>query len=242
LEDVSRTTLNTAGEVNGDGNPSLVNDPSSGLVVAAWARNSASGFDVVVSHFANGAWTAPEVVAGGSANELDPQLVLAPDGSVHMFYWVDGSVPQVFHVTAAASLASWSTPLRVSDPDDPSCRAAGGFHNGVLRVAYEVHTFGSGNTPKEVVLARLENGAFTPEIVAITNNLGTVHPQVHSHAGRFWVDWVDTEDSGGGGELAWTRLDAQGQWESIRYEPFGDVGQREYHVRGGARMKAITLQ
>jgi len=239
-DELPRITLNAAGEANGDGMPSLVSDPSTGLVVAAWARNSTAGFDVVVSRFANGAWTTPFVVAGSTAPELDPQLVLDPNGSVHLFYWVDGVLPQVFHVEAPADLSSWSAPLRVSDVTEPSCRPAGAYFGGVLRVAYEVHNFGVGHAPREIVLARFDNGAFTPEVVAITNNLGALYPEVHAHAGKMWVDWVDSEDSAGAGELAWTRLNAQSQWEPIQYEPFGNYEQREHLVRGAARMHAIT--
>jgi len=237
--DLNRVALNPIGETNGDGMPSLLMDAGAGLVVAAWSRNSASGFDVVVSRFVAGAWTAAQTVAGSPANDLDPQLVLDPDGSVHMFYWVDGATPQVLHVVAPPDLSSWSTAVPVSQPGESACRPAGAFANGVLRVAYEVHNFGNGNTPRQVVLARFENGAFTPEVVAMTNNLGDVRPQVHSHAGRLWVDWVDHETTGGSGEIAWTRQNAQGQWEAIRYESFANREQRDYLTRGGARMKAI---
>jgi len=237
--DAIRFVLNPEGEQNGDGGPSIVADANTGLVAAAWARNSASGFDVVLSRFVNDAWTAPQVVAASSANELDPQLVLDPNGSIHVFYWVDGATPQVFHSVAPSDLSSWSTPAVVSQSGVAACRPAGAFYNGVLRVAYEVHNFGSGNTPREVVLARFENGAFTPEVVAMTNNLGDVRPQVHSHAGHIWVDWVDYETTGGSGELAWTRLNAQGQWQTIQFEPFANREERDYLVRGGARIKAI---
>ena len=237
--DAIHLTLNPEGEANGDGMPSIISDANTGLVAAAWSRNSASGFDIVVSRFVADAWTTPQVVAGSSVSELDPQLVLDPDGSVHMFYWVDGTTPQVFHTVAPSDLSSWSAPVLVSQPGEASFRPAGAFYNGVLRVAYEVHNFGSGNTPKQVVLARFESGAFTPEVVAMTNNLGDVRPQVHNHAGHLWVDWVDHETTEGSGELAWTRQNAQGQWESIRYEPFANREERDYRVRGGARLKAI---
>lgn len=237
--DVVHVTLNPEGEANGDGIPSIISDANSGLIAAAWSRNSTSGFDIVVSLFVADAWTTPQVVVATPANEHDPQVVLAPDGSVHMFYWVDSATPQVFHTTAPSDLSSWSAPVLVSEPGVASCRPAGAFHNGVLRVAYEVHNFGSGNTPREVVFARFENGAFTPEVVAMTNNLSDVRPQVHSHAGRLWVDWVDTETTGGSGELAWTRQDAQGQWETIQFAPFANREQRDYLVRGGARFAAI---
>lgn len=237
--DSSHVTLNPAGEANGDGAPSIVTDAISGVVVAAWSRNSATGFDVVVSRFQNGTWTAVQVVAGSPADELDPQLVLDPDGSIHLVYWVSGATPGVFHAAAPADLSSWSTAMPVSQPGQSACRPSGAFYNGVLRVAYELHDFGYGNSPRQVVLARLDNGAFTPEVVAMTNNPGDVRPQVHSHAGRLWVDWVDSETTGGSGEIAWTRQSASGQWDPIRYESFANREQRNYLIRGTTRLKAI---
>ena len=238
----SRAELNPVGEMNNDGPPSTVCDASSGLIAAAWALNTPAGYDVVVSRFVQGAWTAPQEVAGGIGDQLDPDLVIDPNGSVHLLYWTNSSPPQVFHTTAPNDMSAWSTPVLVSEVSEPSLRPSGAFWNGILRVAYEVHNFGTGQAPREVVLARLENGSFVPEVVAITNNLGTVRPEVHSHAGKLWVDWTDYEDGTGGGELAWTRLNATGQWEAIRYESFGNYDQREHLVRGGARMKAITGQ
>jgi hypothetical protein len=234
-----QVALNPQGEANGDGTPSLVTDAVTGLIAAAWSRNSANGFDVVVSRFESGAWTEATVVQGLSANELDPQLTLDPDGSVHLFYWVEGATPQVFHRIAPPDLSSWSTAVPVSAPGESACRPAGVFHNGVLYVAYELHNFGAGNTPKQVVLARFENGGFTPEVVAMTNNLGNTRPQVHSHAGHFWVDWVDYENTDGSGEIAWTRKNAQGQWEAINYDSFATHVEREYVVRGGVRIEVM---
>jgi hypothetical protein len=77
-----------------------------------------------------------------------------------------------------------------------------------------------------------------PEIVAITNNLGSVRPEVHVHAGRLWVDWIDAE-SNGSGEMAWSRLDAQGHWEPLHYDAFATLEQRDWIVRGGVRLQAI---
>lgn len=231
--------LNPEGEMNGDGTPSLIANATASLVVAAWSRNSTTGFDIVVSRFVSGAWTTPQVVAGLSANELDPQLVLDPNGTVHMFYWVDGLTPEVFHTMAPPDLSSWSTPEPVSQLGQSACHPAGAFFDGVLRVAYEVHEFGNGNTPKQVVLARFESGGFTPEVVAMTNNLGNVRPQVHSHGGHLWVDWVDTETSEGSGEIAWTRMIVQGQWDATDYEPYADHDDREYRTRGTVRLLAI---
>ena len=229
--------LNPEGEANGDGDPSILSDPAHGWFVATWSRNSVSGFDVVVSRFANGAWTTPQVVVDEAANALDPQLVVDAAGVVHLFYWHDGASPQVLELRST-DLDTWTAPTVVSQPGEVACRPSGAVHQSVLRVAYEVHEFGYGNSPRKVVLARYDGGAFVTEVVAMTNNLGTVSPQVHSHAGRLWVDWVDAENRSAG-ELAWTRLDGAGHWEPIHYLSFGTYAEREYFARGTIRMQAI---
>jgi hypothetical protein len=232
-----RVPLNPEGEANGDGFPAMVSHPVTGALLVAWSKSTPGGFDVVFSRFVDGAWSVPQVVAGGVANDLDPQLVVDDAGVVHLFYWQDGASPQVMRVQTA-DLVTWTAPQLVSEPGEDACRPAAAVFQGVLRVAYEVHDFGFGNTPRQVVLAREEGGSFVKEVVAITSNFGIVAPEVHVHAGRLWVDWVDAENAEAG-EVAWTRLDVQGHWEPIRYEPFENAAERHFIVRGGVRMLAI---
>lgn len=234
-----RVPLNPEGEANRDGDPSMLSDSATGLLVVAWSKNTPNGYDIVVSQFANGAWTSPQVVAASAANDLDPQLVLDPSGVLHLFYWVDGPSPQVFHIQAPIGSSSWSAPILVSQPNEPACRPAGAVYQGTLHVAYELHDFGFGNSPREVVLARFDGTSFVPEVVAVTNNVGPVTPQVHAHAGHLWIDWVDAETTGHSGEVGWTRLDAQGHWEPIHYQSFSNAEQRDFIVRGSVRMQAI---
>jgi hypothetical protein len=234
-----RLVLNPLGDANGDGAPSSVVDPASGLLLVAWAKNTPTGFDIVISRFADGVWSSPQVVVGNpSASEKDPSLVLGPDGFIHVFYWVDGATAQVFETHAPSDLSSWSTPVLISDSAKPSCRPAGGVIDGVLRVAYEVHDFGYQNSPRQVVLARQDGSGFVPEVVALTNNLGDVWPQVHSQSGKVWVDWIDAENNGSG-EIAWTRVDAQGHWDPLHYEPFASPGEREFLVHAAVKLKAL---
>jgi hypothetical protein len=236
----SRAVLNPEGATNGDGMPSVAFSPVLGVAAVAWAKNSPNGFDVVISRYDGTDWTVPQVVVGApGVNELDPQLLVGPDGSLHLFYWVDGSSPRVFYTSAPAGSINWSTPIPVSPPGQVTLRPAGAFFEGVLRVVYEVHEFGYGNSPRQVVIARYESGSFITEVVAMTNYTGEVRPQVHSHGGKLWVDWIDTETTGHSGELAWTRMDSQGQWEPISFQPYDGIEEREFLVRGSARMLAI---
>jgi hypothetical protein len=233
----SRVALNPGGDANGDGRPSMLLSPVSGPIVA-WARNSASGFDVVVSRFSGGAWTEPMVVAGTADDELDPWLALDPsNGTVHLVFWTDGPTPTVLHRQAPADLSSWSAPLQVSDGVDPSYRPASAFHAGTLRVTYEVHRFGPGQTPREIVLAERVGDTFYPQVLAVSNHGGELWPQVHTHAGKLWLDWIDSAD-----EMAWIRLLPLGGWSPAQYEVFLNPVQLELFVRGKIRTSAIQPQ
>jgi hypothetical protein len=103
-----RIVLNPEGAANGDGPPSIVSIPALGLNVVAWSRNSPNGFDIVMSRFDGTGWTAPQVIVGvPGVDELDPALIAAADGTLHLFYWVSGPSPQVFYTSAPAGTATF---------------------------------------------------------------------------------------------------------------------------------------
>ncbi len=240
--DPRRAVLNPAGAASGDGEPLFVLNPVSGLPIVTWARNSAQGFDVVVSAFANGVSTTPYVVEGSTANELDPDVFLDPSGNVHIVYWVDNGTSQtVFHVQATPDLASWSAPERVSSLGEAACRPVGIVHGGIVRLVYELHTGGYGTAPRAVVLTRKDGSNFVAEVIATTNNTSDVRPGVHSQSGQLWVDWVDAHGSTEfEGEMAWVRLGGNGSWGPVSYEPFGNRLERELTTRATIRLDAVV--
>jgi hypothetical protein len=230
------SVLNPDGEANGDGRPDVALHPTTRTPLVVWSRNSPGGFDVVLSTFEGGAWTDAVVLADLVEDALDPRLAIdAATGVVHLVYWVDDVEPRVEYRSAPGDLSVWSSPQTVSDVGEAACRPQAVVHDGVLRVAYEVHVPGAGGTPRQIVLSRLEPGGFVQEIVAQTGHDGVVRPEVHSHAGRIWVDWVDDDDV-----VAWTRFDPVADvWTPIRTELFSGIEEREFHVRGAVRAKAI---
>jgi hypothetical protein len=236
-----RHVLNPGGDLNGDGPPSILRSRLTGLPVVVWSQKTASGFDVVISRFEDGAWTGPDVIAGTPADELDPHLIESAEGGFDLFYWVDDDASRtVYHRHAPADLGSWSPATPVSRPDDLASHPKGIHHEGTLRVAYEID-LGTG-VPKDVVLARQDGGDFLVEVLATSYNTGELWPEPHSHDGRFWVDWIDaTYGNPSHGEMAWLRQSDLGEWEVSRYEPFAGEVQREFHVRGTIRDEALTL-
>ncbi len=215
--------------------PSIAVQDDPGGTLVAWARSAGNGFDVVLSRFEAGAWTEPVVIAGTAADERDPALAVAPDGTVHVLYSVRGGSPGIHHRQAPPDLSSWSEPAPVSEPGDPACSPRAAFHDGVLHVVYEVHDLGFGRAPKRIVLARLLEGGFVPETVATTSNEGPVLPDVQSEGGRLWVEWTDAPD-----EVAWTLEEDGGSFGPIRHESFGSAMEREIFVRGTIRHRATT--
>jgi hypothetical protein len=231
----TRSVLNEQGYVNQDGAPSILIAGAPRQTMVVWSRNSAQGYDVFLSKFENGAWTTPDQLAGNAASdELDPALVLDPvSGDVHLFYWEKGVTPRVMHRWTDSSLTNWSAAEQVSTQGEAACRPAGVFHDGAVRVAYEVHDYGFNQTPRQVVVAVRAGAVWTPEVVAISNYSGVLAPQVHSHNGRMWVDWNDSDS-----EASWTRWSELGEWEQLRYASFLNIMARDYHVRGAIRVLA----
>jgi hypothetical protein len=213
-----------------DGPPSLAVSPLTGATVVAWARRSAGGFDVLVSELVGGSWTGPRTVAGSGEDERDPSLVIGDDGTVHLFYWVDGPDPRVLHRQASADLTTWSPALRVSAQDEIASRPAGAFHDGILRVAYERHDLGLDRSPRSIVLSHREGDGWTGEVLAVSPSATPLWPRPHSEDGVLWVDWDD-----GAGASGWVRKDPLGAWERPRYEPLVAGEAREE-----VRVRALT--
>jgi hypothetical protein len=232
----SRRVLNPEGYLNGDGSPSMVLNPFSDMAIVAWARNSASGFDVVVSHLSDDTWSQPQVLADHLEDALDPKLFVDPsDGTVHLVYWISELSPRVMHREAPPDLSSWTAAVQVSDLGEPACRPNGVIHEGELRVVYEAHNGGLGEPPLEIVMATRDGSTFSTETVEISHYPEKNWPESHSAAGRLWIDWVDS-----GAEVGWVTLNPQGQWDPVEHEPYATSEDLLYRIRGTIRLQVIA--
>jgi hypothetical protein len=176
-----------------------------------------------------------QVIAASADDEVDPVLAVEPSGTVHVVYTVVGQDSRVVHRQAPADLSAWSGELQVSQTGELARRPGAAWDGHGLRVAYEVDTFGLGQTPRSIAAARLEEGAFEGEIVAVSSFSGDLAPRIHCTAARVWIDWTDADH-----EVAWTRLDPQGAWESLQYAPYDTVSEQEFQIRPGLRQAAMA--
>ena len=138
------------------------------------------------------------------------------------------------HRQAPADLSSWSTAVLVSQPAEMAARPSAVFHSGELQVAYEVHDFGYGTTPRQVALASWDGQVFLSQMVAMTQHVAPNWPGVHSGQGKLWVDWIDAT-----GEMTWILQSAPGIWDSVECEFFQTTEEKDYQVRYEIELLAL---
>ncbi|HEX6851037.1 MAG TPA: hypothetical protein VF139_06485 [Candidatus Polarisedimenticolaceae bacterium] len=215
--------------------PDVAVDPLTGGAVVGWLERVGETDDLVVASANASGWGAPCRVARGAASA--PSVAFAPDGSVVAIYvLVSGAQTQAFARTASAPDWRWSLPEPVSLPGEQVSHVNAVIHAGQLHIVYSRR-----DGPATSLVHATPNAAgYDRSVVATSSFAGGALPQIHSHAGVLWIDWVDAEAPTGAGELAWKRRDAPSTWGATRYEPYASPFDRDYHVRPGLRLQAIA--
>lgn len=233
-----RVVLNPDGATRGDGDPRMIDHPTTGIPIVVWSRNVDTGYDVVISRFVDGAWTEPVVLAGAVDAELDPSIAVDPtDGTVHVVYWVLGTPPastaRVVHIEAPADLSSWSSPVDVSAPGEFASRPAAALHDGMLHVVYE-SAFGDG-PPYHVILASRSGASWTGGgVLGSSQYGGPLWPEIHSQGTVLWAEWIDAVDS-----MAWVEREPGAPWSAPRSEGYTTFEDRDLFARGRIRSQAL---
>lgn len=229
--------VNPTGYENGDGAPSAAADASTGTDVVAWGLRDGAAYQVVFSVLGEEAWEPTVVVAVGGALDPRPAVAIAADGSLWFAYTVgDGTAAAAVVRKLDPDRTTWHPPVVVSEPGDAVTTAHLVLHDGLPRVAYARRESSGGAT---VVFATVGPGGVDRRIVATTPNTGAVRPEAHSLSGVLWVDWIDFEPYPGSGELAWSRMDAGGDFGPPSYVAF-DGFESKWLARPGIRLLAIA--
>ena len=114
-------------------------------------------------------------------------------------------------------------------------RPSAAIHQGTLRVAYESHGSGAGNTPRQIVIASADGaGGFTYDVISSTHFGEANRPRLHVGAGdAMWIDWID-----GNNDLAWASWQPSAGWGGVQIETFSDYEDLEFHARGRVKQLA----
>ena len=217
--------------------PDVAVDPASGRAVAGWLERAGGTYDFVAASANSSGWGAPCRVAGTGVAASAPAVLFLPDGRLAVVYVVASETEsRAFVRIASAPEWRFSPPEPVSPSGEVVTHAHATVHEGQLLVVYARRD----GPATSIVQATPSASGFDLEVVAVSSFAGSTQPQIHSHAGRLWIDWVDAEAPTGAGELAWKRRGAGGVWETTRYEATASPFQRDYHVRPGVRLQAIA--
>jgi hypothetical protein len=232
-----RLNAPTYHQENAPQTPDVAVDPATGWTVVGWREQAASGYDIVVVSVNALGWGQPCRVAEGGASGSAPTAVFMPDGSLTVLYvGSSGAASRVFSRTASPPDWNWSPPQPVSVEGEEVGRVHATAHDGQLHVVYTRR-----DGPVTSLVHAVPNGAtYDRSVIASSSFAGDTLPQIHSHAGALWVDWVDAEAPTGAGELAWKRHASGSTWEPTQYEPYASPFERDYHVRPGIRLEAIV--
>lgn len=204
--------LNPLGHSRGDGRPDLAYKDS-GNPLAVWAYNNGTDYDIAFSEWRNGSWSPTEFLTSSTANERDPRIHLAADGTVHIVWWVDAASPLVMYVSRDAISGSWGIERQVNPVGDPARRPSVVVHAGATHVAYERRASDDElGDPAELVIGRLDDTVrFAIDVALVTRRTGIVDPVLHVANGRLWVDWKHSQTQLG------RLVENDRQWTDARY-------------------------
>ena len=112
-----RIVLNETGALRGDGVPSVVTNPITGLPWAVWSFNDDGDQELAVSLFDGRNWSAPALLgeAGNGLQDLEPKLAFSSSGQPYVVWWrlsADGVEQSVWMTTRSAG--QWLEPARLT--------------------------------------------------------------------------------------------------------------------------------
>jgi hypothetical protein len=207
--------LNPTGEFRGDGRPDFAWERVSGWPTAVWAYSDGTEHDIALAQWQSNAWGPVEFVTASTADERDPRVALAPDGTLHVTWWIEDGGGTVLLATREAGATGWGPPVVVSLPGEAARRPAV-VVEGPLRVAYERVSAVDGTAVDLVVRRRTAEGAFVVEHVASAGWEGPLDPQLHAVESHLWLDWKDAPDKFCHAELV------SGAWAQAGARPWND--------------------
>jgi hypothetical protein len=208
--------LNPDGAVRGDGRPDIAVSFDLNRLLASWAWNAGTDYDIVVTEWRDGALSEPVFLTSEAHDEIDPRVFIEADGSAHVTWWTPAPDERVFVASRPAESSTWGLPEQVTPTGVSGRRPSVVVRGGVMRVAYESGASGPGMSQSVVVARRDGGGGFTTEWSVETARSEQLDPQLHLEDGRLWLDWKHESGEFGRAEASETG------WSLEATEPWND--------------------
>ena len=212
-------------------------DLPGGRALVLWSERAGGVYRVALAPVSDDGFLPGALMSAPSAVDPRPSATFLPDRSAWVVYVEsDGVSGQVFRRTASPTTGIWGAPEAISLPGEMVSSAHVVAHDGAAHVVYARRD----GPATSIVHATHDGASWNREVVGTSAYAGEALPQIHSHAGVLWIDWVDAQAPTGAGELGWKRRDPSGAWEATRYTGFDTPLRREFHDRPGIRLQAIV--
>lgn len=184
--------LNPDGEARGDGRPDIALPPT-GPYVVSWAWNAGSDHDIAVAQWTAEGWGPPLFLTAGPEDDLDPRLLVADNGILHLVWWTRENQAIRFS-TLLNDSNFWAVPSNVTTPEERGRRPSVAIWNDTIHVALERDSSQPDMAQEVVVKVRNPNGTFSDTTAARTRRIDRLDPVLHSESGWMWMDWKQGDD------------------------------------------------
>jgi hypothetical protein len=213
-----RFFLNPTGADRGDGRPDIAWMPESGRPVVAWSYRRGHDYDIAFSEWTGDRWSDVHFLTNSPEEDLEPRITVAPDGTLHVTWWIPHTIDRVFLCSRPAGETEWTDPVLITPDPMGGRRPSAAVHDGVVRIAYERTTGLPGLSQQAVVGHQLPEGGFRVDVVGMTERSERLDVLLSAESGRLWVTWKQDAD------LFGYAVHDEADWSPMQTEPWTDPG------------------
>lgn len=167
--------------------PVLASAPSGDTVYLAWSQNFNSNFEIFTSRWQSNLWSLPQNVSSNTGGSITPELVVASDGLIHLF-WSDTSSggSAIYHATSVDGLV-WPTAMAIPQALGGSPTARFGS-DGRLYLAWQYRP--NFTVPLSIWFS-VYDGSWQTPIALTSGGLQALAPKMAQGSQRLALTWQE---------------------------------------------------
>lgn len=170
------------------------------------------------------------VVSDDPQDDLDPRIVVDPDGDTWIVWWRAAATHEVLVRKRTYSDQSWSGERRVSTANESSRKPSVVHDGSTVWLAYELDDAGGKSIAVNSIIDE-PDPIPTRTILGSTSYLGELDVRMHSDSSHLWVTWIDSD-----AWIGWSEYDTDiDAWTPAAFEPLsaGDTAAARTNIMNG---------